>query len=243
MSGEPVELGGGGQPNRIRWARPFESGHNRARWTIGLFGLAAAAEIGSFVLACGGPSLAPPGSVHAAHLSGLQSTTEAILIGSIVALAIWTHRVYRNLPALGSRQLHFTPGWAAAWLFIPLANLVIPYFVFREIWFGSMPTRGGQNAAQQKPRTSLLLIAWWTLNILPVVVLVVGAVVLCLAIENSPDPWQAVDRLSGQIERSSALFVSPLAAAAAILAIFVVRHIDKNQQARFDQLRQNPAAN
>ena len=60
------------------------------------------------------------------------------MVGAIVAFSMWTHRAYRNLPA-PARHLKFTPAWAVGWLFVPLANLVVPYFVFSEIWNHSKP--------------------------------------------------------------------------------------------------------
>jgi hypothetical protein len=170
---------------------------------------------------------------------------ELVAVGSVVAFSMWTHRVYRNLPALGARQLRYTPAWAVAWLFIPLANLVIPYFVFAEIWSNSIPPPADMPDGPSR-RVSPLLIGWWIVNVLPAVVLAVGVAGLVM-VACSLD----VTRLTmgpAQVAHSNgdplvawfllSLIVVPLlGSAAAVLAIFVVRRIDKNQQVKYELIR------
>jgi hypothetical protein len=83
-----------------------------------------------------------------------------------------------------------------------------------------------------------LLIGWWTLNILPVVAIVVGTVVVLYSDfgASGADLWQSIDKLDSQLDRVNALVVPPLAAAAAVLAIFVIGQIDNNQSAKHEQL-------
>jgi hypothetical protein len=223
---------------QFRWARPFESGRGRATVTILLLACAVAVEIVNAVLNYQQWRRGGTGARRTASFAFPELLGEVLLVGSIIAFAIWTHRVYRNLPALGTRELHYTPGWAVAWLFIPLANLVIPYFVFREIWRASLPARTGETAVGKKAQTPLLLIGWWTLNILPVVAIVVGTVVVLYSDfgASGADLWQSIDKLDSQLDRVNALVVPPLAAAAAVLAIFVIGQIDNNQSAKHEQL-------
>ena len=54
----------------------------------------------------------------------------------------------------GAGGLRYTPGWAVGWLFVPFANLVVPYFVFTEIWRNSIPatadgTKANPNAVRR----------------------------------------------------------------------------------------------
>lgn len=63
----------------------------------------------------------------------------AVFIGAIVVFLVWLHRTYTNLPALRAETTEFTPGWAVGWWFIPLANLVKPYQVMRNVWAESDP--------------------------------------------------------------------------------------------------------
>ncbi|MEE2641242.1 MAG: DUF4328 domain-containing protein [Planctomycetota bacterium] len=55
------------------------------------------------------------------------------LVTAIVFL-VWFHRAYKNLPALGGRNLATTPGWATGSFFIPILNLFRPYQAVAEIW-------------------------------------------------------------------------------------------------------------
>jgi hypothetical protein len=59
------------------------------------------------------------------------------LIGAAIAVPMWMHRAFRNLPALGEQGLRWSPAWAAGGWFIPFANFVIPYRVTRELWSSS----------------------------------------------------------------------------------------------------------
>lgn len=80
-------------------------------------------------------------------------------IGTIVAVAMWIHRMAWNAHAMaGSRHLDCTPGWAVGWYFIPIANLFKPYQAMKEIWQASrQPLRPDQAAVP------LLFPLWWTL--------------------------------------------------------------------------------
>jgi uncharacterized protein DUF4328 len=33
-------------------------------------------------------------------------------LGTLVAFLMWFHRVHKNLPGLGGRELKYTPGWS-----------------------------------------------------------------------------------------------------------------------------------
>jgi hypothetical protein len=61
-------------------------------------------------------------------------------VAAAVAVPMWCHRVYRNLPALGAQSLKFSPGWAAGAWFVPFLNIWRPYRVLREVWQQSRPT-------------------------------------------------------------------------------------------------------
>jgi hypothetical protein len=236
----PLQLGDG----RAWPIKPFEPGHTRAVWTIVILAVAAVTN----VLRAGWIYLFYR-SVMAGEQTPIDSVSGLIgwagdvaIIGSIIAFSMWTHRVYRNLPALGARLLRHTPGWAVGWLFIPFANLVVPYFIFAEIWRDSIPAQADSTGGSGK-RISPLLIGWWIVNILPVVVLVAGIVGFVVAvyfgvglqagIEPEQVAWLIADRTAALVFLA-AVVVPLLGSAAAVLAIFVVRRIDKNQQAKYE---------
>jgi hypothetical protein len=73
-------------------------------------------------------------------------------LGGAIAFALWMQRCYRNLPALGEQDPHWSPGWAAGAWFVPVGNLFIPYLIARELWRASGPRDSGQHP---------LIGCWW----------------------------------------------------------------------------------
>ena len=151
---------------------------------------------------------------------------------------MWTHRAARNLPALGAQRLQYTPGWAVGWFFIPLANLVMPYFVGAEIWRESDPAQQGHGGKNTSP----LVACWWFTylahSFLPVLVgAVFGGIVGAIAgSRNNGDPRQVALALNHY--QATYLLIAVVGQAvgvlAAILAILYVRRVNANQQAKFD---------
>ena len=141
------------------WARPYGPPESRAAAAVALVALAIAGAALFFVgealdlLA----ALVAPGSIVETAGAGFQIVASlasvAGLLGSAIALPMWMHRSFRNLPALGATGLRWSPAWAAGGWFIPLANLVIPYLVTRELWI---------HAGGEPERVSPLLPLWWT---------------------------------------------------------------------------------
>lgn len=85
-------------------------------------------------------------------------------IASAVAFLFWIHRAYSKLPALGNPKAHlsYSPTWAVLWFLIPLANLIMPYLVTKEIWNKSDPAiRTEDDVAFTPPESPLLLTVWW----------------------------------------------------------------------------------
>lgn len=60
-------------------------------------------------------------------------------LATIVVFLIWMHRSYVNLKPLGTTHTEYSPGWAVGSWFVPFVNLVRPYSIIKEIWFGSDP--------------------------------------------------------------------------------------------------------
>jgi hypothetical protein len=226
---------------------PFESGHTRAVWTIILLAVVAVTSVASAGLNYSLYKLVLAGDVQALDSSGgwVGWTSNLAMVGAVIAFSMWTHRVYRNLPALGARLLRYTPGWAVGWLFVPFANLVIPYFVFAEIWRNSIPAPAA-SANGHGNRFSPLLIGWWIVNVLPFVVLVVGFVGFVVAVISAigdaravAGPGQVALAISEPLAKwflLAEVVVPLIGSAAAVLTIFVVRRIDKNQQAKYEMI-------
>ena len=74
----------------------------------------------------------------------------------------WIHRANHNARQLGAADMRFTPGWAVAWYFVPIAWFWKPYQVMSEIW------RTSRNPSYWRGQpVSLLLPWWWLLWIVP----------------------------------------------------------------------------
>jgi hypothetical protein len=79
----------------------------------------------------------------------------AVVLG--VTFLHWIYRINFNLRALSSVPMEFTPLFAIAWYFVPIANLFMPYRAMKEIWRVANRTRSTYDA---------LLAWWWTLWII-----------------------------------------------------------------------------
>jgi hypothetical protein len=60
-----------------------------------------------------------------------------LVIPTVVVWLIWQHRAHANLSAVGVTELEYSPGWAVGWWLIPIANLLKPFQVNRELWKAS----------------------------------------------------------------------------------------------------------
>ena len=74
----------------------------------------------------------------------------------------WIHRANHNARQLGAADMRFTPRWAVAWYFVPIAWFWKPYQVMSEIW------RASRNPSYWRGQhVSPLLPWWWILWIVP----------------------------------------------------------------------------
>jgi hypothetical protein len=231
---------------------PFQSAYQRASIAIVLLAVAAfvctARSIAAGVeytsleqLPDGSFKLAGTGATIAEGSAILSIASMILWLGTIVAFAMWTHRVAMNLPALGSRRLQYTPGWAVGWFFIPLANFVMPYFVAAEIWRESDPE---QTDPQAVKTTSPLVSGWWfsymAHAVFPVLFgMVFGGIIGYLAVSRrNADPHQVVREVNHYLLSFMlmALIGQAVGVLAAGLAILYVHRVTANQQAKFDRM-------
>lgn len=133
-----------------------------------------------------GDALADPANsesldtVDAAFIGTISQITSLLLYGCLAALCVWSFRATKNARLLGLRT-QFSPGWAVGGWLIPLANLVMPYLVARDLFPEGHPAR--RDAA-----------TWWTLEISAVVL---GIVAYGVAIFASTGPGVVVGALAG----------------------------------------------
>jgi hypothetical protein len=85
-----------------------------------------------------------------------------VSVASPIFFIVWWHLAFQNLPALGNSDLRFSPTWTiAAWL-IPVANVIVPYYVMVEVWQGSHP--GNLTAREGRGAAGASIVGlWWGL--------------------------------------------------------------------------------
>lgn len=212
----------------------FRSGQQRARcatltfWaSIGMAGVAAASTLWQFDLWRRlGAGLEV--SIEEAEMSdGLSAVVGlldvAVLVATGITFLMWFHRVRANLPALGVTDARWSPGWAVGWWFVPVMSLFRPYQVAAEIWQASDPA-ATQADWRQRPVGSLL--GWWW-----------GIFIASIAVEQvSFRLWMRVDEYTpADFMQNLALLDVAVAAVnvvGAVLAIRVIREIERRQSAR-----------
>ena len=159
-------------------------------------------------------------------VSGLVALlTLAVYVPTVVLFCMWVHRAYKNLRALGNpdKYLNYSPRWAVGSFFIPLASLVLPYIIVKEIWDRSDPGVRTETDLMFTPTGgSPLLLGWW---IVWVVSNVLSNIYYRLSSENSPPDTQA---MLANLSIISDLFNI----VAAVLAILAVRAVTARQEER-----------
>ena len=215
---------------------PFVS--NRPRATVTVILLLTLAALGlvsilSSLLQLSLASEAIAGEVisdERAAANDLRQAAVAILllivnIATVVAFCFWIHRAYRNLRALGNppNSLDFSPGWAVGWFFIPIANIIMPYRVVRELWAKSDPSvRTKDDFLFAAEASTALIPVWWVMWL----------------VSNFVE--RLVNRFYGDAETAEGLAWATKAdivstvlwIVAALLAALVVRRIDGRQEER-----------
>ena len=197
--------------------KPYASGHSMAQLVVFLLGTQI-----FFLLAPLEPSLFP--------IIKDWNMTFRILIRSlypitVVVFLMWIHRSYRNLPALGAKELKQTPGWAVGGFFVPIMNLFHPFQVVREIWKASDPN-SMDGTSWKTARTSPLIGWWWALFLM---VIFIDKTYSLLGGKDGT-------ALQDQTIRLITLGVLVFTVGAAILAIRLVREINRRQEAKFKRV-------
>lgn len=133
------------------------------------------------------------------------------MVAAGIVFCVWFHRSYRNLRAFGNLTT-YTPGWAPGSFFVPIVNLVRPFQIAKEIWTKSAPIESGSGPVG----------LWWALFISSSILSNIGA---RLAISAS-------DSESLRTATGVGLLSDALSIGAGLLAIQMVRGIEKRQSAR-----------
>jgi hypothetical protein len=90
---------------------------------------------------------------------GIYLAVAALLyVATVIAHCIWTFRAAHNTRVLGATGHEHSVGWSVGWFFIPIANLIMPYKVAREIHKSSTPKQAGD---RWKGLANPSFIGWW----------------------------------------------------------------------------------
>lgn len=144
----------------------------------------------------------------------------AFVLTGIVWL-FWLYRAYSTLTVLGTRKSRFTPGWAVGYWFIPFVNLVRPYQIVVDLWLRSA-SLNATDSVEHLPRPAL--VGWWW-----AVYLLTGA---------AGRLYASFSRLAESVSQlitvtDIGMVGDAIGIVAAVLAIGIVRKIDRLQQ-RFE---------
>jgi hypothetical protein len=158
--------------NRSKSERPFESSQWRAGWAI-IF-LVAGMILDAVATVADWIQLNLLNRIAEGHVvTDLQVTsnderqalifTLAFWLYYITAIFVlmWVHRAHRNLPALGARELRFTPRWAVGWFFVPFMNFVRPFQAVKEICKASDPEVGDPSGTRWKANAAPTILGFW----------------------------------------------------------------------------------
>jgi hypothetical protein len=147
---------------------------------------------------------------------GLGLMQVAVYIVTIVAFLMWLYRSYENLPSFGVRRnnIKYSSGWAVGSFFVPFVSLVVPYRAMKELWNKSVPNSEEMFSDLGPPGFFPL---WWA-------VWLVSNFANQLYFRLS---WRG--QLTAEVSATFGVLTGILDILAAILAIMVVREIDRQQ--------------
>lgn len=149
-------------------------------------------------------------------LLGLGLIQIVVFIATIVAFLMWLYRSYENLPHFGVRKndLQYSSGWAVGSFFIPFVNLVVPYRAVKELWSKSVPK---SLEMFREPAPPMIFPFWWAIWLISNFA---NNIYLRLS-------WGG--HVTPEVDATFGIFTGLLDILAAILAIMVVREIDRQQ--------------
>jgi hypothetical protein len=139
----------------------------------------------------------------------------ALFVVTGIAWLVWQHRSQTNLRTAGVGPLHFTPGWAVGWWFIPIASLWKPFQATRELYTAS----AGGERWWETPTPALL--GWWWAGWIAFNVMDGLASAFFSGDDVSVGSFMTGDRFS--------IAGDLLSTATAMLAIIVVREVIRRQ--------------
>lgn len=133
------------------------------------------------------------------------------MLVTAVPFIVWFYAAARFREKQYGYALPVAPWWAIGGWFIPLANLIYPYYLAEAISRSNPEVKG----------TTPLIGAWWMTFILPI---------LAMRVQS---------KMSMEVLQTATLIEFAMLSISAVLAIYVIRHIN-NQHLQFAQ-QNNPS--
>ena len=206
----------------------YASAHNRARIVTVLLTASAVLSLGSILLSALQflfPQLAlaeeeinaPELIVFGLLILGVGLIQIGVYIATIVVFLMWLYRSYENLPSFGAHKnsIQYSSGWAMGSFFIPFVNLIIPYRAVKELWTKSVPNRLEMFSEPGPPGFFPM---WW------------AAWLLSNFANNAYMRLAWNQQLNPEVDLALGVLTGMLDIVSAVLAIMVVRAIDKQQE-------------
>ena len=152
----------------------YEPPAGRARLARWFIGLTIAAHAVSVLLLVSQRSLLDrgQGNIALADWNRVAARVDAAAVVELLLFAVaallflrWLHLCYRNLLALDTEDVRFTPGWAVGFWFVPILSLWRPKQILDELWRGTdvraeLPGGGWRSLA-----STGLVTGWWALYV------------------------------------------------------------------------------
>lgn len=158
-------------------------------------------------------------------LAGIVATV--VKLAALVLLLVWFYNAHSNLRHLGVRRLEYTPGWAVGYFFVPILCFFRPYQVAQEIFRASSPEVPLQRpTAWRLTSCSPVIGWWWGLTLLEALL---GG---CGGMSQPLNSRQAL--LDPQLR--SAIGMSLLSMAVALLGMLMIRQVRRRQLQRFAKI-------
>ena len=147
---------------------------------------------------------------------GLSFVELAVFVATAVVFLMWLYRSYENLPNFGvpRNQIQYSSGWAVGSFFIPFVSLVVPYRAMRELRTKSLPN---YREFLSDPGPPAFFPLWWAAWLVSNFMNQLNFR-LSWREQVSPEAAAAIGIVSGMLD-----------ILAAILALMVVKEIDKQQ--------------
>jgi hypothetical protein len=145
------------------------------------------------------------------------SIVSVVGIAALVLHIVWAWRSAHNARALGRVGARLSPGWAIGAWFIPLANFVLVYIVFSDLWRSSDPDSEPGDAWRTLPGSPLVRL--WTVAYIGGLALLLTAMGLAVGGVTDVETTRSLLAVAGVV-----------GAVGTLLSILVVRDITARQE-------------